>query len=109
MVPLRPDAPQALAASAQQLIAASASGVGVPAGAGRCGSWRAALVLAAALKAGNERLLFAHADAPAALALQLSTATASTPRSSRPHRPPARFSLVPSSACPPRPLVPRGA
>eukprot|EP00741_Cyanophora_paradoxa_P019729 tig00021146_g19043.t2 len=72
---------QALAASAQQIIAASASGVG-PAGRGALRLMEvAALVLAAALKAGNERLLtmaadkyarlFAHADAPAALALQL--------------------------------------
>eukprot|EP00741_Cyanophora_paradoxa_P018268 tig00021044_g17641.t1 len=80
---------QALAASAQQLIAASASGVGVPAGRGALRLMEvAALVLAAALKAGNERLSLTMA------ADNSSTATASTPRSSPPHRPPARFSLV---------------
>eukprot|EP00741_Cyanophora_paradoxa_P018260 tig00021043_g17633.t1 len=63
---------QALAASAQQLIAASASGVGVPAGRGALRLMEvAALVLAAALKAGNERLCAgrpapAPAPAPAA-------------------------------------------
>eukprot|EP00741_Cyanophora_paradoxa_P019723 tig00021146_g19039.t2 len=106
-----PDAPpraavvsgQALAASAQQIIAASASGVG-PAGRGALRLMEvAALVLAAALKAGNERLLtmaadkyarlFAHADAPRPRPAALHRHRVD-PRSSPPHRPPARFSLV---------------
>eukprot|EP00741_Cyanophora_paradoxa_P019739 tig00021146_g19051.t1 len=78
---------QALAASAQQIIAASASGVG-PAGRGALRLMEvAALVLAAALKAGNERLLTMAAD-------NSSTATASTPAPRRPIAHPARFSLV---------------
>eukprot|EP00741_Cyanophora_paradoxa_P007952 tig00000133_g7692.t1 len=98
---------QALAASAQQLIAASASGVGVPAGRGALRLMEvAALVLAAALKAGNERLsltmaadkyarLFAHADAPAALALQLlHRHRVDSPLLAAPTAHPARFSLV---------------
>eukprot|EP00741_Cyanophora_paradoxa_P020912 tig00021318_g20188.t1 len=109
-----PDAPprgavvsgQALAASAQQLIAASASGVGVPAGRGALRLVEvAALVLAAALEAGNERLLtmaadkyaglFAHADAPAALALQLLHChRVDSPLLAGPTAHPARFSLV---------------
>eukprot|EP00741_Cyanophora_paradoxa_P007950 tig00000133_g7690.t1 len=82
----------------QQLIAASASGVGVPAGRGALRLMEvAALVLAAALKAGNERLarlLHRHrVDSPL-----LAAPTA---------HPPASPSS-PSSACPARPLVPRG-
>eukprot|EP00741_Cyanophora_paradoxa_P018258 tig00021043_g17631.t1 len=105
----------------QQLIAASASGVGVPAGRGALRLMEvAALVLAAALKAGNERLsltmaadkyarLFAHADAPAALALQLlHRHRVDSPLLAAQPTPPASPSS-PSSACPPRPLVPRGA
>eukprot|EP00741_Cyanophora_paradoxa_P019726 tig00021146_g19041.t2 len=96
---------QALAASAQQIIAASASGVG-PAGRGALRLMEvAALVLAAALKAGNERLLtmaadkyarlFAHADAPAALALQLlHRHRVDPPLLAAPIAHPARFSLV---------------
>eukprot|EP00741_Cyanophora_paradoxa_P019740 tig00021146_g19051.t2 len=79
---------QALAASAQQIIAASASGVG-PAGRGALRLMEvAALVLAAALKAGNERLSLTMA------ADNSSTATASTPAPRRPIAHPARFSLV---------------
>eukprot|EP00741_Cyanophora_paradoxa_P019734 tig00021146_g19047.t1 len=99
---------QALAASAQQIIAASASGVG-PAGRGALRLMEvAALVLAAALKAGNERLLtmaadkyarlFAHADAPRPSPCSSSTATASTPRSSPPPSPTPPASPHPGAA-----------
>eukprot|EP00741_Cyanophora_paradoxa_P019737 tig00021146_g19049.t1 len=102
---------QALAASAQQIIAASASGVGV--NKPQAGGARGAAAHGGGgarprrrPQGGNERLsltmaadkyarLFAHADAPAALALQLlHRHRVDPPLLAAPIAHPARFSLV---------------